>query len=451
MEKKVELNEKKEKTEKFKYMSGFGNQFISELLEGAVPKTQNNPQKCPYGLIAEQLSGTAFTKPRLFNQRSWLYRISPSAKHEKFTKYKKTNWKASFATDDYTTPEQIRWFKGDIPEKDKVDFIDGTHTVCGAGSAQMKSGIAIHQYLINSSMEKRALMNADGDLLIVPQEGELTITTEFGILTVAPREICVIQRGIKFKVDVEGGCRGYMAEIFQGHFVIPDLGPIGSNGLANPKDFLTPVAWYEDVETEYQILHKFQGLFFETKSDHSPFDVVGWHGNYAPYKYNLDHFNTMNTVSFDHPDPSIFTVLTCQSLDPGTAVLDFVIFPPRWMVAEKTFRPPYYHRNVMCEYMGLISGVYDAKKGGKGGFMPGGSSLHNIMSGHGPESEVFKKSSKDELKPVKYPYENLAFMFESCYFMNPTEWSMKNLPIDVDYIKESWETFEKTFDPKKKE
>eukprot|EP01080_Neovahlkampfia_damariscottae_P011109 gene11109-3816_t len=441
---------------KLKYLKGFGNHFVSEVLEGAVPESQNNPLKCPYGLIAEQLSGTAFTKPRSTNLRSWLYRINPTAKHGKFKDYKKNGWIGTFQTDEYTTPDQLRWFEGDIPTKEKVDFIDGTFTVCGSGSPNSKEGIAVHQYFINTSMNKRVMVNADGDLLFVPQTGELTIVTEFGIMKVKPREICVIQRGIKFQINCESGCRGYISEIFNSHFVIPDLGPIGANGLANPKDFETPTAWYEDKEENYELIHKFCGKLFSASLNHSPFDVVGWHGNYAPFKYDLDKFNTMNTVSYDHPDPSIFTVLTCQSNDQGTAVLDFVIFPPRWMVAEKTFRPPYYHRNVMCEYMGLISGVYDAKGGkneGKKGFVPGGSSLHNVMTGHGPETKVYENYiNKDEndLVPEKYSYDNLAFMFESCFFMNPTEFSMKKLPLDEDYKEHSWNNFKKTFDISKK-
>jgi homogentisate 1,2-dioxygenase len=197
----------------------------------------------------------------------------------------------------------MRWFEGDMPDSSKelIDFVDGTHTICGAGSPNTKTGIAVHYYLINTSMKKRVMVNADGDLLFVPQSGELTIYTEFGIIKVKPREICVIQRGIRFRVDCETPCRGYMSEIFGGHFVIPDLGPIGSNGLANPKDFETPVAWYEDVEEDYELIHKFCGKLFTAKLPYSPFDVVGWHGNYAPFKYNLDNFNTMNTVSFDHP------------------------------------------------------------------------------------------------------------------------------------------------------
>lgn len=372
-----------------------------------------------------------------------MYRISPSAKHDKFQKIEQHDWIAKFDKK-WTDPSQIRWFAAEIPEK-KTNFVQGTHTIAGAGDASMKNGMAIHYYLCNTSMLDESFMNSDGDLLIVPQEGELTIYTEFGIISVKPREIAVIQRGMKFSVHVTGGCRGYMAEIFAGHFVIPDLGPIGANGLANPKDFLTPVAWYEDRECDWLSIHKFQGDLYSSKMDHSPFDVVGWHGNYAPYKYNLDDFNTMNTVSYDHPDPSIFTVLTCQTLETGVAALDFVIFPPRWMVSEHTFRPPYYHKNCMSEYMGLISGQYDAKKGGKSGFVPGGGSLHNIMTGHGPETEVFEKSSEMELKPVKYPYENLAFMFETTYFINLTKYALEELPIDGDYAQHSWNAFKKTF------
>lgn len=410
---------------------------------------------------------------------SWFYRIEPSANHSEFSPYKKTpSWhRLSNISNDpfYVNPTQLRWLPQDLltdqSKHGEVDFVDGTYMVASAGDPQVKTGCAIHLYNINSSMGKRVLCNADGDLLIVPQVGTLLVFTEFGKMLVGPREICVIQRGMKFKIDIDSSssslaCRGYIAEIFTvGHFQLPDLGPIGANGLANPQDFQIPVAWYEDkIDDHWDLLHKFQGKLFIAKMHHSPFDVVGWHGNYCPYKYNLDLFCPMNSVLYDHPDPSIFTVLTCQTgFDVGTAVMDFVIFPPRWVTGEHTFRPPYYHRNCMCEYMGLISGEYDAKHGnvdngvGKkkpSGFLPGGASLHTVMTGHGPETEVFRKASEvdDTTKPVRYKNGNLAFMFESCYILNPTSYAVLDLnaDIDIDYLKNTYNSFKRTFNASQK-
>ncbi|OQR80283.1 homogentisate 1 [Tropilaelaps mercedesae] len=333
-----------------KYISGFGNEFASEdpRCPGALPSAQNNPQKCPYGLYAEQLSGSSFTSPRETNKRSWLYRIRPSALHTPFERFLTTNHLSDSWRDQFPNPNQIRWLPFPVPDGktgQKIDFIDGLSTVCGAGDSMSRRGLAIHIYACCSPMNRRALQNADGDFLIVPELGTLEITTEFGRMRVAPNEICVIQQGMRFSISVTGPSRGYVLEVYDGHFVLPNLGPIGANGLANPRDFLTPVAWYEDIDgVQYTIVNKYQGKLFGSTQHHSPFDVVAWHGNYVPYKYDLSKFVTINSVSVDHCDPSIFTVLTCPSTKPGVAIADFVIFPPRWSVAENTFRPPYYHR-----------------------------------------------------------------------------------------------------------
>ena len=409
------------------YHSGFGAHITSEAIAGAVPPIQNNPQRCAMGLYSEQLSGTAFTCPRSSNQFAWLFRILPSAKHTKFQPYEGNPLLVGrFDADAPATPNQCRWDPLVRPGVD-VDFVDGIVTVAGAGDPCSKTGIAVHQYLANRSMARRAFNNADGDLLLVPQEGALHITTEFGRMCVRPGEIAVIQRNVRFSVALPPGCdfirgatlhssrraflltylAGYICETFTGHFQLPDLGPIGANGLAAARHFLVPHAAFEEVDAAHVIVHKFGGALWMCEQDHSPFDVVGWHGNYAPYKYDLAAFCVVNTVSFDHLDPSIFTVLTCPTLEPGVAAVDFVIFPPRWMVAENTFRPPYYHRNCMTEYMGLIRGSYDAKKGG---FVPGGSSLHSCGTPHGPDGKVFDAASHAELKPVKVPGTDLAFM-----------------------------------------
>lgn len=411
------------------YQNGFGNHFSSEALADALPKAQNSPQKPPYGLYAEQLSGNAFTAPRATNVRSWLYRIRPSVLHGHFKEKSQPHLKSTPFHEILTPPTQLRWFPLPFPEK-PTDFIDGLYTLAGHGSTEMRQGAAVHLYAASQSMQNRYFYNADGDFLIVPQEGMLRLRTEFGILEVEPSEIAVIQRGIKFTVEINGPARGYVCENYGSHFVLPELGLIGSNGLANSRDFQAPVACYEEKTGDFELVTKFQGHLWSAPLNHSPLDVVAWHGNYVPYKYDLKKFNTMNTVSFDHPDPSIFTVLTSPSSLHGVANLDFVIFPPRWMVAEHTFRPPYYHRNIMSEFMGLIQGAYDAKGTD---FMPGGGSLHNCMSAHGPDADAFNKATQSKLKPV-YCHNTLAFMFESHFPWLPTKFGLESEIRDKDYL-----------------
>jgi len=425
------------------YQPGFGNHFATEdsRCPGALPEGQNNPQVCKYGLYAEQLSGTAFTAPREHNQRTWLYRILPSVKHAPFTPYSQSYLSQDW-NQQHPNPNQLRWNPFDIPADGKVDWLDGLKTVAGAGDPRTRHGLAIHVYTCNTSMVDKAMYNSDGDFLVVPQQGELHITTEMGKMKVEPNEICVIQSGIRFSVSVAGPSRGYVLEVFDNHFVLPSLGPIGANGLANPRDFLTPVAWYEDRKTEYTVVSKYQGHLFSCKLDHSPFDVVAWHGNYAPYKYNLANFCVMNSVSFDHADPSIFTVLTCPSTKPGTAIADFVIFPPRWSVADKTFRPPYYHRNCMSEFMGLILGRYEAKAEG---FRPGGATLHSMMTPHGPDYNCFNDWSKRALGPIHVADGTQAFMFETSLGLSVTKWAEETCcKLDREYYK-VWQKLENNF------
>ncbi|XP_052869035.1 homogentisate 1,2-dioxygenase [Anopheles cruzii] len=432
----------------YKYLSGFGSHFSSEdpRCPNALPEGQNSPQKCAYGLYAEQLSGSAFTAPRTENTRSWLYRIRPSVVHQPFVRYegvapylRGTAWE-----EQHPNPNQMRWNPFDLPAAGlEVDFLSGLHTVCGAGDVRARNGLAVHVYLANSSMKDTAFYNSDGDFLIVPQQGALDITTEFGRLYVEPNEICVIPQGVRFTVALEGPSRGYILEVYDGHFRLPDLGPIGANGLANPRDFLAPTASFEDRTVDgYRIVSKYQGALFLAKQSHSPFDVVAWHGNYVPYKYDLARFMVINSVSFDHCDPSIFTVLTCPSNRPGTAIADFVIFPPRWSVQEGTFRPPYYHRNCMSEFMGLIFGRYEAKEGG---FLPGGASLHSMMTPHGPDHRCFEGASNAELKPERIADGTQAFMFESSLSMAVTRWGEQTCQkLDARYY-ECWQALEKHF------
>ncbi len=427
------------------YMSGFGNEFATEALAGALPRGQNSPQKVPFGLYAEQLSGTPFTAPRAANRRTWLYRIRPSVMHPPYRSIENRFLRSTPFDEVPTSPNQLRWSPFTIP-KEPTDFVDGFTTIAGGGDASMQSGVAIHVYVANRSMEDRYFYDADGELLLVPQLGALVVHTEMGRIDLKPGEICVLQRGIKFRVELlDKEARGYVCENYGGLFRPPDLGPIGANGLANARDFLTPVAAYEDREGAMKVVSKFMGRLWEADFDHSPLDVVSWHGNYAPYKYDLANFNCINSVTFDHPDPSIYTVLTSPSEIPGTANCDFVIFPPRWMVAEHTFRPPWFHRNFMNEFMGLIRGEYDAKAEG---FMPGGASLHNCMSGHGPDAASFEKAANAELTP-QFLGDTMAFMFETRFVCRPTKFATETAELQHEYYT-CWQDLKKHFDPNNK-
>jgi homogentisate 1,2-dioxygenase len=410
-----------------RYQSGFGGHFESEAVEGALPKGRNSPQRPPYGLYAEQLSGSAFTMARHENRRSWLYRMRPTADHRPFTRYEGAPLFAPGTVDEPLPPNRLRWDPPkDLPEG--KDFVDGMVTMLANRDPADLEGVAVHLYRASKSMTRRVFVDSDGEMLILPQQGELRIVTELGILDLAPGSVALLPRGIKFRVEVQGDSRGYVAENHGVPFRLPDLGPIGANGLANPRDFETPVAAFEDVDGETEVIQKSLGSLWTTTLDHSPLDVVAWHGNYAPCRYDLSRFNVINTVSFDHPDPSIFTVLTSPSDVPGRANADFVIFPPRWIVAEDTFRPPWFHRNVMSEAMGLIHGAYDAKADG---FAPAGLSLHNLMSGHGPDLESWKKASEAELKPAKIEG-TMAFMVETCWPYRPTRFALDRAQPDYD-------------------
>ncbi|MGE3466571.1 MAG: homogentisate 1,2-dioxygenase [Pyrinomonadaceae bacterium] len=426
----------------YKYQTGIGNEFATEAVEGALPLGRNSPQKAPLGLYAEQFSGTAFTVPRVHNKRTWTYRIRPSVLHKPFEQTDGRGWRSSPFDEVVTTPNQLRWDPLPLPTE-PTDFVDGITTIAGNGDLFSQTGIAIHIYAFNNGMGNRYFYNADGEMLIVPEMGRLGILTELGAIQVGAGEIVCIPRGLKFKVEPhpdDKQLRGYICENYGQQFRLPDLGPIGANGLANPRDFETPVAWYEDREGKFEQVAKFGGNLWSCEIDHSPLDVVAWHGNYAPYKYDLRRFNTSGSISFDHPDPSIFTVLTSPSGEPGVANCDFVIFPDRWLVAEDTFRPPWYHRNTMSEYMGLIYGQYDAKEEG---FVPGGGSLHNQMSAHGPDLDAFEKASNAELKPQKLEG-TLAFMFESRYIIRPTRFAMEASQLQNDYF-EVWQRLKKNF------
>jgi homogentisate 1,2-dioxygenase len=426
----------------YSYMPGFGNDFETETLPGALPQGMNSPQRPAYGLYAEQLSGSPFTAPRGTNERSWLYRIRPSVKHHgRFAKTAFPLWKTAPASDEHDLAiGQLRWDPTPIPNE-ATDFLSGMCTMTTAGDAAGQSGMAAHVYAANTDMVDDHFFNADGELLVVPQQGGVRFLTEMGVIEVMPGEICIIPRGLTFKVElVDGPIRGYVCENYGAKFTLPDRGPIGANCLANPRDFKTPVAWYEEKEKPCRLLVKWCGRFFVTHIDASPLDVVAWHGNYAPYKYDLSTFSPVGAILFDHPDPSIFTVLTAPSGEEGTANVDFVIFPPRWLVAENTFRPPWYHRNIMSEFMGLIKGQYDAKEKG---FVPGGMSLHNMMLAHGPDAFGYDKATKAQLAPVKLD-DTMAFMFETRFPQMLTDYAAGTETLQDDYV-DCWQGLRKRF------
>jgi len=413
--------------DEFRYSSGFGNEFATEAVEGALPVGRNSPQQAPLGLYAEQLSGTAFTQPRGANRRTWVYRILPSAKHPPFRRIDNGHLRGTPFDELDPDPNRLRWDPLPLPAQDQPrDFIDGLFTVAGNGDSRTRGGMAVHLYAANRSMTDRYLVDSDGELLFVPELGAVVLHTELGPLRVSPGEIAVVPRGIRFRVelpDAEPGytaARGYLCENFGAAFTLPERGPIGANGLANERDFLSPHAAFEERGHAVQVVNKFGGNLWAADYDHSPLDVVAWHGSYVPYKYDTAHFMVIGTISFDHPDPSIFTVLTSPTDTPGLANCDFVIFAPRWLVGENTFRPPWFHRNVMSEYMGLVTGEYDAKAEG---FIPGGGSLHNTFASHGPDAGTYARASTAELRPQKLDG-TLAFMFESRWTILPTAQAM---------------------------
>ncbi len=424
------------------YMPGFGNDFETEALPGALPQGRNSPQKCNYGLYGEQLSGTAFTAPGHQNERTWCYRIRPSVKHSH--RYKKIDvpfWKsAPNVIQDVISLGQYRW--DPIPFDDKPkNWITGIRTMTTAGDVNTQVGMASHVYLVTNSMVDEYFYSADSELLIVPQEGEIRFATELGVINASPKDIIIIPRGLLYKVEViSGPCRGFICENYGQKFGLPNRGPIGANCMANRRDFKTPTAYFEDKETPSKVTIKWCGQFHSTEIGHSPLDVVAWHGNYAPCKYNLSDYCPVGAVLFDHPDPSIYTVLTAPSGIEGTANIDFVLFRERWSVAENTFRPPWYHKNIMSELMGNIYGQYDAKPEG---FIPGGVSLHNMMLPHGPDKEAFEKASNSELVPTKME-NTMSFMFETRFPQHLTKYSAKEAPIQENYI-DCWSDIEKNF------
>ncbi len=425
------------------YMPGFGNDFETEALPDALPQGRNSPQKCNYGLYGEQLSGTAFTAPGHSNERTWCYRIRPSVKHNgRYVRIDLPYWVTAPAVDPgLASLGQYRW--DPVPHADEpLTWLTGMRTMTTAGDVNTQVGMAAHVYLVTALMEDDYFFSADSELLVVPQEGRLRFLTELGVIDIEPQEIALIPRGLVYRVELlDGPARGFVCENYGQKFDLPNRGPIGANCMANRRDFKTPVAAFEDREVPSTLTVKWCGQFHRTEIGQSPLDVVAWHGNYAPWKYDLRTYCPVGAVLFDHPDPSIFTVLTAPSGVEGTANIDFVLFRDRWSVAEDTFRPPWYHKNVMSELMGNIHGIYDAKPEG---FVPGGISLHNMMLPHGPDQPAFEGASNVELGPEKMS-DTMSFMFETRFPQHLTRFAAEEAPMQDDYI-DCWEGLEKKFD-----
>lgn len=423
------------------YQSGFGNTFSTEAVKGVLPIGRNSPQRAPRGLYAEVLSGSAFTAPRAENQSSWLYKLRPSAMHPPYRRMKEALLRSGPFDEVQTPPNRLRWDPLPLPTR-PTDFVDGLATLAGSGAPPMQAGAAVHIYRANRPMEERCFWNADGEMMFVPQQGAIELFTELGRLRVAPGEIGVVPRGMKFKMLIDEPVRGYVCENYGAPFRLPELGAIGSQGLAQVRDFQAPVAAFEDAG-KTQVVAKFMGALWAADFARSPLDAVAWHGDYVAYRYDLARFMTLGTISHDHADPSLFTVLTSPSGPPGVANIDFVIFPPRWLVAEDTFRPPWFHRNVMSELMGLVHGVYDAKAEG---FAPGGCSLHNCMTGHGPDAQTFDKASHADLSRPDVILDTMAFMFETRAVIRPTRQALDAPHRQRDY-QACWSGLQKRFDP----
>ncbi|EER04290.1 Homogentisate 1,2-dioxygenase, putative [Perkinsus marinus ATCC 50983] len=325
-----------------------------------------------------------------------------------------------------------------------VDWVDSLFTIAYHKGASC----GVYDFGKDMSESSRVFIHHDADVMFLPRENVLKIRTELGVLRGGPREMILIPKGIKFTVDKanSGRAKGYFLENYGAPFKIPDLGPIGiTSGLAHPRHFRAPTASTVENRGASELISKFSGRMYLSKLNKTPYDVVGWYGNYYPTVYDLGLFMAINTVTYDHPDPSIGVVLQSPSLSyaPGTANIDFVIFPPRWLTAENTFRPPWFHRNVMSEFMGLLYGGYDAKQG----FKPGCSSIHNQLSPHGPDLATTTSSSNDG-KPERY-HGTLAFMWESDRIWIPTKQALEVLKDDtyVDCWKGSGEDPWERFDP----
>jgi len=426
-------------TSALEYMSGFGNEFQSEAVAGALPQGQNSPQKCAFGLYSELVSGTVFTAPRALNRRSYLFRTRPTVAQPDFQRCELANFKTP-PLEFPPYPMAMRWDPYPL-ELARGDFLDGMTTICGNGSPVQQSGLAIHTYCANRSMTGRAFSNADGEMLILPQHGGIRVTTEVGLLEAAPGELVLIPKGMKFRVDLLSDvARGFVCENFGHPFVLPELGLIGSNGLANACDFLTPVAHFEDSDEPVELVHKYAGAFWSATMGHSPFNVVAWRGNWAACKFDMHRFVVLGAQMVDHPDPSIFCALTSPSHPVAGGNVDFMILPPRWLVAEHTFRPPGFHRSAVAEFLALIQGAHDTRASR---FAPGASSLHNNWTAHGPDVATHDKGRVAELVPTKFE-ETLVIMLDSRFPYEIAPGGMDGPHRQLDCTS-SWQGFQKRF------
>ncbi|KAH9884385.1 homogentisate 1,2-dioxygenase [Xylariomycetidae sp. FL2044] len=435
----------------YRYQIGFGNRFATEAIPGVLPQACNTPQRCKYDLISEQLNGTPFISPRATLLHAWFYRIHPSVKHRPLKRLPKNeDLEAVFSPlnpDVEFTPQDLGWDKFPHPKGadavDMIDFIDGLKTIGGHGDPTLKEGLAVHMYMANTSMPNRAFCNNDGDMLIIPQEGRLDIQTEFGRLMVRPGELVVVQAGMRFTVGLpDGPSRGYIQEIFGSHYELPELGPVGSNGMAQPRDFEIPVASFDVDLSPWTVVVKLAGALFAYEQDHTPYDVVGWHGNYAPYKYAMEKFISSATVDRDQSDPSIYCVLTARSKIPGVSLSDFLVFTPKWCSTRNTFRPPYYHRNVATEIMGMPYGTWH---GSATMLEPGGLTYEPSYMPHGESYERWKEATGADLQPARVGEGAMAFMMHISGHVSLTQYALQRCttlqPIQADM----WQDFKGGF------
>lgn len=407
----------------------------SEAVSGAVPAVNNSPQKPPLGLRTERISGGSFVAPRELSYQTWLYRLRASIAHSDWARLR-----VSGADEGYGPPSPVRpanvtpnsrlWGGFPAPAAGS-HWANGQQLLGRNGDPQAKEGMALWVFSVTASMPPRqAFASLDGEALVIPQSGALDIQTELGRLVVRQNEIAVIPRNVRYRVCLPEGkpCRGYVCELYQGHFRLPDLGVIGSTGLANVRDFQVPKAFVDATvhshlgttqapgpgaptgvdDGEWSIVARLVGNLWHCTQAHTPFDVVGWHGTCYPFKYDLARFCALGNLVFDEHDPSLFVVLTARhhGAEPTTAVVDFAVIPPRWMAARDTNWLPYFHRNTMQEFFGPIVALQDGAHplnatGETNRFAPFGAGLNGCMSTHGPSERDFQAArARDTTTPA---------------------------------------------------
>lgn len=379
--------------------SGFGNTLSSEAIAGAIPPHQNSPRRPPFGLYAEQLSGTGFTAARADNRRTWCYRVRPASQRTDFAPLAHPRLAGEFPGAPVVELTGFPPLAG-APEH---DFLDGLVTLCGAGDARLRTGYALHRYAATRSMESRAFYSADGDLLILPERGAFTLLTELGALAVAPGSLAIVPRGLAFSILLhDEPIRGYVAEPFGGGFRLPERGPVGANGLADARHFHAPAAWHEDrLAPGFTLVAKLGGALHAAPLDHTPFDVAGWFGNHVPYVYDLADFSPVGNTLLDHGDPSIYCVLSAPNLD-------LIVFPPRWDATAHTFRPPYFHRNTIAEINGILRDDEHHAP-----FVPGCVFITPPLTPHGVGGRtVERERARDDDAPYRV-HDSLWFQLES--------------------------------------